>query len=71
MDQPPRFLKVAQVAKALGVSEMTLYREINAKRFPAIRVGRRFAIPADVLTAMAEQAMRSWQTVNAADFVAA
>lgn len=72
MNEVPRFLSVARVAEALdGISEMTLYREIKAGRFPAIRVGRRLFVPAEALPAMRDRAMASWQVVNAADWVAA
>lgn len=71
MSEVPRFLSVARVAEALdGISEMTLYRAIKARQFPAIRVGRRLLIPADVLPAMRDQAMATGEIVNAADWVA-
>lgn len=71
MSDLPRFLSVSRVAEALdGMSEMTLYRAIKAKKFPAIRVGRRLLIPAEVLPAMTEQAMSTWQVVDAADWAA-
>lgn len=70
MSEVPRFLSVARVAEALdGISEMTLYREIKAERFPAVRVGRRLFVPADVLSEMRDQAMATCQVVNAADWV--
>ena len=39
-------LSVSETAKAIGVSAVTLYREIRAKRFPAVKIGqRRWIIP--------------------------
>lgn len=71
MHEPPKFLSVAKVAAALdGISEMTLYREIRADRFPAVRVGRRLFVPAELLTDMAADAMASRSLVDAADYVA-
>lgn len=71
MSEVPRFLSVSRVAEALdGISEMTLYREIRAERFPAVRVGRRLFVPADLLTEMAADAMASRSPVDAADYAA-
>lgn len=72
MEEQPRFVSVASVAAALdGMSEMTLYREIKAHRFPAVRVGRRLLIPAELLGDMKQRAMTTGALVNAADWVAA
>ena len=72
MSEVPRFLSVSRVAEALdGISEMTLYREIRAHRFPAVRVGRRVLIPAELLTEMAADAMETRSLVNSADYVPA
>lgn len=71
MNEPPKFLSVTKVAAALdGISEMTLYREIKAQRFPAIRVGRRLLVPLAAVTAMHEQAMSTNALVDAADYAA-
>ena len=44
-----RFLTVAEVAHALRVSNMTVYRLINAGELPSARVGRSYRIrPEDV-----------------------
>jgi excisionase family DNA binding protein len=39
-----RFLTVAEVAGALRVSNMTVYRLINSGELPALRVGRSFRL---------------------------
>ncbi|HUS62114.1 MAG TPA: helix-turn-helix domain-containing protein [Acidimicrobiales bacterium] len=39
-----RFLTVAEVANALRVSNMTVYRLVNAGELPAARVGRSYRI---------------------------
>ncbi|MBA2323568.1 MAG: helix-turn-helix domain-containing protein [Pseudonocardiales bacterium] len=38
-------LTVAEVAKTLRVSKMTIYRLIEAGELPAIRIGRSFRVP--------------------------
>ena len=40
-----RFLTVAEVATALRVSKMTVYRLVHAGDLPAVRVGRSFRVP--------------------------
>ena len=42
------WLSIAEMARALGIAEMTLYRVIAAGEFPAVRIGRRLFIPARV-----------------------
>jgi len=39
-----RFLTVGEVAAILRVSNMTVYRLINAGELPAVRVGRSFRL---------------------------
>jgi excisionase family DNA binding protein len=40
-----RFLTVAEVASAMRVSKMTVYRLVHAGDLPAVRVGRSFRVP--------------------------
>lgn len=40
-----RFLTVAEVASAMRVSKMTVYRLVHSGEMPAIRVGRSFRVP--------------------------
>ena len=40
-----RFLTVAEVAEAMRVSKMTVYRLVHAGTLPAEQVGRSFRIP--------------------------
>jgi len=42
-----RFSTVAEVARALRVSNMTVYRLINAGELPAVRVGKSFRLRED------------------------
>jgi excisionase family DNA binding protein len=40
-----RFLTVAEVAAAMRVSKMTVYRLVHSGDLPAVRVGRSFRVP--------------------------
>ncbi len=39
------FLTVAEVATAMRVSKMTVYRLVHSGELPAVRVGRSFRVP--------------------------
>ena len=43
------FLTVAEVAAIMRVSKMTVYRLVHSGELPAIRVGRSFRVPAQVV----------------------
>jgi excisionase family DNA binding protein len=51
-----KFYDVAEVADILGVSTMTVYREIQSGRFPAARFGHRLVIPAKALDQLEAEA---------------
>jgi excisionase family DNA binding protein len=42
-----RFLTVAEVAHTLRVSNMTVYRLVNAGELPALRIGKSYRLRAD------------------------
>jgi excisionase family DNA binding protein len=63
-----RWLSVAELARELGMSQMTLYRVIAAGEFPAVRIGRRLVVPARVLEDMAAAALATGTTVDTADW---
>ena len=50
------FLTIAEVAGALRVSKMTVYRMVHAGELPAIRVGRSFRVPAKAVREYLESA---------------
>ncbi|MGO1315924.1 MAG: helix-turn-helix domain-containing protein [Cellulomonadaceae bacterium] len=50
-DQAPAFLTVAEVADAMRVSRMTVYRLVHSGELPAIRVGKSFRVPEQALAA--------------------
>lgn len=45
------FLTVAEVAAAMRVSKMTVYRLVHAGELPAARVGRSYRVPAAAVDA--------------------
>jgi len=45
------FLTVSEVAKAMRVSKMTVYRLVHAGTLPAVQVGRSFRIPQEAVHA--------------------
>ena len=47
-----RFLTIAEVASAMRVSKMTVYRLVHSGELPAVRGGRSFRVP--------EQAVHSY-----------
>ena len=44
------FLTVAEVAKIMRVSKMTVYRMVHSGELPAVRVGRSFRVPENAVT---------------------
>lgn len=63
------FLTVSEAASRLRISTMSLYRRINEGRFPAIKIGGRYAVVAAAVEEMAADAVRERRVVNAADYV--
>lgn len=45
-----KFLTVAEVATAMRVSKMTVYRLVHSGDLPAVRVGRSFRVPEDAVS---------------------
>ena len=50
-----RFLTVAEVARQLRVSNMTVYRLVRAGHLPAVRVGRSYRLREDGVRRYLEQ----------------
>ncbi|MBI5233967.1 MAG: helix-turn-helix domain-containing protein [Deltaproteobacteria bacterium] len=44
-----RVLDVHEVAKYLGLAEMTIYRKIREGELPAVRIGRKWKFPQDLI----------------------
>ena len=49
-----QFLTVSEVAGALRVSNMTVYRLVHSGELPAVRFGRSFRIPESAVVAAIE-----------------
>ena len=45
-----RFLTVAEVARLMRVSKMTVYRLVHAGDLPAVRFGRSYRVPESAVT---------------------
>jgi excisionase family DNA binding protein len=43
----PKYITVAEMAKVLGVSRITVFNKIKKGQIPAEKIGRAFAIPYD------------------------
>lgn len=54
-----RFLTVAEVARTMRVSKMTVYRLVHAGELPAARVGRSFRVAESDVHAYLESAYHS------------
>ncbi len=52
-----RFYSVAEAAKILKVSDVTLYREIAAGEFPAVKFRGRYVIPAKAIDQLEADAL--------------
>lgn len=44
-----RFLEVHELTRLLGISDLTLYRMINDRSFPAVRIRTRLVVPSGVV----------------------
>lgn len=64
---PRRFYTVTEVADMFGISDMTVYREIRAGKFPAVKIRGRYVIPAKVIDALESDAMNAG-LVDVADY---
>ncbi|MGH4022043.1 MAG: helix-turn-helix domain-containing protein [Pseudonocardiaceae bacterium] len=69
--EAPRFYSVAQVARMLGMSKMTVYRAISEGEFPAVRIRGRLIIPARALEEMSDAAVAEQTVVDASGWVPA
>ncbi|WP_410585474.1 helix-turn-helix domain-containing protein [Amycolatopsis sp. lyj-108] len=69
-DEPetPRFHSVAEAARILRMSPMTLYRAIDSGSFPAVRVRGRLVVPARAIDSMENAALFRDEAVDAAEF---
>lgn len=59
MPSDKRFYTVPEAAKLLRMSAATLYREIAAGRFPAVKVRTRLVVPARAIDEIEQLALDS------------
>jgi excisionase family DNA binding protein len=59
MTNDKRFYTVPEAAKLLRMSPATLYREIAANRFPAVKVRTRLVVPAKAIDEIEQAALDS------------
>ena len=52
------FLTVAEVAKIMRVSKMTVYRLVHSNELTAVRVGRSFRVPEHAVDAYLREAFK-------------
>ncbi|GAA0948719.1 hypothetical protein GCM10009554_46610 [Kribbella koreensis] len=64
----PRWLTVANAARELEISSLSLYRAIREGEFPAMRVGRRIFVPAGALEGLAAEALKRGVLIDAKDW---
>jgi excisionase family DNA binding protein len=57
------FLLVREAAEIMRMDDSTLYRHLRGGRFPAVKVGGRYLVPAAAVEQMAEEAVVSGQCV--------
>jgi excisionase family DNA binding protein len=50
-----RFLTVAEVAKLMRVSKMTVYRLVHAGELPAVRFGHSYRVPESAVTELVQR----------------
>jgi excisionase family DNA binding protein len=51
---------IAEVAALLGVSDDLIYKAVDRKELPAIRVGKRVRIPQIAIARLHDAAMEGW-----------
>lgn len=59
-----RFLNVKEAAEQLRLDESTLYRHLREGRFPGVKVGGRYLVPAAVIEELAAGAMAAGHCVD-------
>lgn len=57
------FLLVREAAEIMRMDDSTLYRHLRGGRFPAVKVGGRYLVPAAVVEQMAAEALTSGQCI--------
>ena len=61
----PRFMTVAEVAEAMRVSKMTVYRMVHGGELPAVRMGRSFRVPQKAVEDLVTEGLAEWEAGRA------
>jgi excisionase family DNA binding protein len=64
------FLNVKEAAQELRLDESTLYRHLREGRFPGVKVGGRYLVPAAVIEELADGAMAAGHCVDIDEWAA-
>lgn len=64
------FLNVKEAAEQLRLDESTLYRHLREGRFPGVKVGGRYLVPAAVIEELAAGAMAAGHCVDIDEWAA-
>ena len=64
------FLNVKEAAQELRLDESTLYRHLREGRFPGVKVGGRYLVPAAVIDELADGAMAAGHCVDIDEWAA-
>jgi excisionase family DNA binding protein len=64
------FLNVKEAAMELRLDESTLYRHLREGRFPGVKVGGRYLVPAAVIEALVADAMAAGRCVDIEEWAA-
>lgn len=57
------FLLVHEAAQIMRMDDSTLYRHLRGGRFPAVKVGGRYLVPAAAVEQMAQEALATGQCI--------
>jgi excisionase family DNA binding protein len=63
-ERPRPFLTVKEAASELRLDESTLYRHLREDRFPGVKVGGRYLIPAAVIEELAADAIATGRCIE-------
>jgi excisionase family DNA binding protein len=64
------FLTVEEVASAMRVDPVTIYRAIRADEFPAVKIRKRYVVPRRAIDMLVEDVMASGSCVDIAEWTA-
>jgi excisionase family DNA binding protein len=68
---PRPFLTVREAARELRLDESTLYRHLREGRFPGVKLGGRYLIPAALIEELAAGALAAGTCLDVVDWAAA